>query len=256
MLNQQTIEKLTAMKLTAMANHYRYQLETPTINALTFEERFAILIDSEYMSRHNNRIKKLLHAACLRIPSACIEDLNYSPIRKLDRSYVARLLDCNWIMEHRNMIITGSAGAGKTYLACAFGNNVCHYGYRVKYYRVNRLLIDLSVSRGDGSYNRLLKTLKKVDLLILDDWGLTILDPLSSRDLLEVIEDRFNGRSTIISAQLPVKNWHAIFEDSTIADAVLDRLVHNSHRFELEGPSLRGNTNDNLVKIETSVATN
>lgn len=256
MLNQQTIEKLAAMKLTAMASQYRHQLETPTINALSFEERFAILIDAEYTSRHNNRIKKLLHAAGLREPSACVEDLNYNSIRRLDRSYVARLLDCGWIMEHRNMIITGSTGAGKTYLACAFGNNSCHYNYHVKYYRVGRLLNDLSVSRGDGSYNRLLKALKKVDLLILDDWGLTVLDPLSSRDLLEVIEDRFNSRSTIISAQLPVKNWHAIFEDSTIADAILDRLVHNAYRFELEGPSLRGNIEDNLIISASSIATN
>lgn len=239
MHNQQTIEKLHNMRLPAMAKHFRAQLENPAVNALSFEERFAILVDAEYTQRHQNGIKKLLNHAKLRIPPASLEDIDYNPKRKLDRSYIARLSESIWVTEHRNMIITGSTGTGKTYLSCAFGSHLCSLGFKVKYYRVSRLLMDLAISRGDGSYRKLLTNLGKFDVLILDDWGMTTLDPISSRDLLEVAEDRFGRKSVIISSQVPVADWYAAFEDSTIADAVLDRLIHNSHRIELEGPSKR-----------------
>ncbi|MCG9968386.1 IS21-like element helper ATPase IstB [Pelotomaculum terephthalicicum JT] len=239
MLNNQTLEKLVSMKLSSMGREYRRQLESPDTTALSFEERFGMLVDAEWTSRHNSRLTKLLRLANLRIQGACLEDLDYDPRRKLDRAYVARLADGTWIKEHRNLIVTGATGTGKTYLACAFGNSACRQGLKTKYYRVNRLLTDLAISRGDGSYNRLMRELKKTDLLILDDWGMAVLDPVSGRDLLEVVEDRFGYRSTIISGQLPVKEWHELFEDSTVADAVLDRLVHNAYRFELYGPSKR-----------------
>ncbi len=239
MLDQQTLEKLAQMRLTAMNREYRRQLESSDKNALSFEERFAMITDAEWINRQNNRLKRLLGQANLRIPNACLEDLDYEPGRSLDRGSVARLADMAWLYESRNLIITGASGTGKTYLACAFGNAACRKSFKTKYYRVNRLLNDLNIGQGDGSYNKIIKELKKMDLLILDDWGMALLDPASSRDLLEVVEDRYGYRSTIISAQLPVSKWHELFEDSTVADAILDRLVHNAYRFELKGPTKR-----------------
>lgn len=239
MLNNQTTERLHSMRLSAMASEYRRQMESPDTTTLSFEERFGMIADAEWISRQNSRLKKLLHLAALRIPNACIEDVDYDPQRKLDRGYVIRLADCAWLSGHRSLIITGATGTGKTYLACAFGNAACRQGFKVRYYRVNRLLTNLAIGRGDGSYNKLISELKKTDLLILDDWGMQVLDPVSGRDLLEVIEDRFGVKSTIISAQLPVVEWHALFEDSTVADAILDRLVHNAYRFPLSGQSMR-----------------
>lgn len=239
MLDQQTLEKLTQMRLSAMSQEYRRQLESTERNVLSFEERFAMITDAEWVNRQNNRLKRLLAQAGLRIADACLEDLDYEPRRNLDRNTVTRLSAMNWLHEKHNLIITGACGTGKTYLTCAFGNAACRQGFKTKYYRVNRLLTDLIVSQGDGTYHKLMKELKKTDLLILDDWGMALLNSTSSRDLLEVIEDRYGYRSTIISGQLPVKNWHELIEDSTIADAILDRLVHNAYRFELKGPTKR-----------------
>jgi DNA replication protein DnaC len=239
MLNEQTTEKLHSMRLSTMANEYRRQMESPDTAALSFEERFGMLVDAEWTSRQNSRLKKLLHAANLRLPGACLEDLDFDPVRKLDRGYVTRLAGCSWINEHRNLIITGATGTGKTYLACAFAYAACTQGFTAKYFRVNRLLTDLTIGRGDGSYDKLMRDLKKTDLLILDDWGMAVLDPALGRDLLEVVEDRSGLKSTVISAQLPVHDWHDVFADSTVADAVLDRLVHNAYRFEILGPSKR-----------------
>jgi len=254
MLNNQTLEKMTSMKLSSMGKEYQRQMESPDTAALSFEERFGMLVDAEWTSRQNSRLNRLLRHALLRIQEACLEDLDYDPQRKLDRAYVARLANCMWVKEHHNLIITGATGTGKTFLACAFGNAACRQGVKTKYYRVNRLLTDLAVSRGDGSYNRLMRELKNTDLLILDDWGMATFDPVSGRDLLEVVEDRFGYRSTVISGQLPVKEWYDLFDDSTIADAVLDRLVHNAYRVELHGPSKRrsdtkNQNGDNLVAI-------
>jgi DNA replication protein DnaC len=251
MLDQQTLDKLAQMRLTAMNQEYRRQLESSDKNALSFEERFAMITDAEWINRQNNRLKRLLGKASLRIQDACLEDLDFEPKRNLDRGVVARLSDMAWLYESRNLIITGASGTGKTYLACAFGNAACRKSFKTKYYRVNRLLNDLSIGQGDGSYNKIIKELKKMDLLILDDWGMALLDPASSRDLLEVVEDRYGYRSTIISAQLPVNKWHQLFEDSTVADAILDRLVHNAYRFELEGPTKRRiDQNDSHAKKE------
>lgn len=239
MLNQQTIDKLASMKLTVMARSFKKQLEAPDTRTLTFEERFGMLVDAEWNHRADNRIKKALQKATLRLPSATLADLDYNPLRKIDRAYTDRLSDCQWIREHRNMIITGATGTGKTYLSCAFASAACQEGWKAKYVRVNRLLTDLAIARGDGSYSKRMNELKKIDLLVLDDFGMNMLDPISGRDLLEVVEDRSGYRSMIISGQLPVSHWHGLFEDSTIADAVLDRLVHNAYRFDLQGPSMR-----------------
>jgi len=240
------------MRLTAMAVEYIRQAESPDMDALSFDERIGMMADAEWTARNNNRIRQLTQDAKLRVSSACFAGLDYRPSRKLDRAYVARLSDFIWVREAKNMIITGCTGTGKTWLACAFGVEACRKGLRVAYYRVNRLLNNLASTSGPPELTKLLTRLKKTDLLILDDWGLTTLNPLEGRLLLEVFEDRFGEHSTIISAQLPVSSWHGLFEDSTTADAALDRVVHNSYRFELQGPSLRRQEPDNDAVAHTS----
>lgn len=244
MLVNQNTEKLRSMRLPAMSDEYARQQETPDMEVLDFDSRFGMMVDAEWISRNNNRIKKLLRDASLRVSTACFADIDYRLSRKLDRSYVARLSDFALVGESKNLIITGCTGTGKTWLACAFGAEACRQGLRVKYYRANRLFGDLAVAAGDGSLGKLLQKLKKADILILDDWGLSSVDPAHGRYILEVIEDRVGEKSTILAAQLPVSKWHALFDDSTVADAVLDRLVHNAHRFELHGPSLRRQSAD------------
>ncbi len=238
MINQ-TLDKLNSMKLRAMEQEYQRQIELPANADLPFDDRFAMMVDAEWLAKANNRLKRFLREANLREPSAALEDINYSPSRNLDKSTIARLADCSWIKEGRNLIITGATGTGKTYLVSAFGNAACRKSLKVRCYRVNRLLTDLAISRGDGSYNKLLNDLKKPDLLILDDFGMAPIDSGACRDLLEVIDDRHGRKSIAISAQLPVAKWHDMFEDATIADAVLDRVVNNAFRIELKGPSLR-----------------
>ncbi len=239
MLIHQTAEKLRSMRLPTLAAEYLRQTESPDMDVLSFDERLGMLADAEYMARSNNRIKRLISAAALRVSGACFADIDYRPSRKLDRAYVARLSDLAWVRESRNMLITGATGTGKTWLACAFGHEACRRGFRVAYYRTGRLLEELAAASGSADFIKILAKIKKADLLIIDDWGLSTLNPLEGRLLLEVIEERYGERSTLIAAQLPVSKWHAVFEDPTIADAALDRIVHSSYRFELLGPSLR-----------------
>ncbi|MDO9535377.1 MAG: IS21-like element helper ATPase IstB [Bacillota bacterium] len=227
------------MKLRAMEQEYRRQVELPANATLPFDERLAMIVDAEWLAKSNNRLRRFLREANLRDPSANLEDINFEPSRKLDKAAILRLADCAWIKEGRDLIVTGATGTGKTYIVSAFGNAACRKNLKVRSYRVNRLLTDLAIGRGDGSYNRLLNDLKKPDLLILDDFGMSPLDPTACRDLLEVVDDRHGRKSIAISAQLPVADWHGVFEDATIADAVLDRLVNNAHRIEPKGPSLR-----------------
>lgn len=238
MINQ-TLEKLTGMRMSEMAQEYRRQMELPGMMDLPFEERLSLLVEAEWSTRMNKKLARLLRSANLRAPSACLEELDYAATRKLDKAQVTRLSDCNWVKEGRNVLVTGACGTGKTWLASAFGNAACRMGLKVRCHRMPRLLTDLSIGRGDGSYNKLMMTLMKPDLLILDDFGLASLDPLQCRDLLEVIDERQDDKSTLLTSQLPVSEWHGVFEDATLADAVLDRLVHNAYRFELKGPSLR-----------------
>jgi len=239
MLTKQTAEKLRAMRLPAMVAEYTRQSETPAMTALDFDERVGMMVDAEWEYRENNRIKKLTRDAKLRFSTACLADIDYKPSRKLDRSYIARLSDFAWVEDAKNLILTGCTGTGKTWIACAFGAEACRKGLRVIFYRVSRLLNEFTVASADGTVAKLLAKLKKADIMILDDWGLLTLTPLEGRFLHEVFEDRYGERSTIISAQLPVSKWHSLFEDSTIADAVLDRVVHSSYRIELHGPSMR-----------------
>jgi len=246
MLINQTAEKLRSMKLPSMAAEYLRQTESPDMAALDFDERIGMLADAEWMSRDNNRIKKLISEAKLRVPDASFANLDYRPQRKLDRAYIARLSDFSWVREAKNIITTGATGTGKTWLACAFGVEACRKGLRVVYYRTNRLLGELAAMSAAGSLAKILLRLKRTDLLVLDDWGLTTLNPLEGRLLLEVFEDRFGESSTLIAAQLPVSKWHSLFEDSTVADAALDRVVHNSYRFELQGPSMRRQSSSDM----------
>ena len=239
MLSNQTLEQLSTLRLTAMAGEYRRQQETPVMDALDFDTRFGMITDAEWLSRNNQQTKRLVKEAGLRISAACFKDLDYRPSRKLNQAYVARLSDFAWVREAKNLIITGPTGTGKSYLACAYGGEACHQRIRVKYFRTNILLAELCAAYGEGRLTKSLINLNKADILILDDWGLSNMNALQGRVLLEVFESRINEKSCILAAQLPVSKWHDLFEDSSIADAVLDRLVYSSYRFELQGPSLR-----------------
>jgi DNA replication protein DnaC len=249
MLNYQTVEKLSAMKLSAMVGEYRRQMELPTMDALSFDERIAMMVDVEWYARDTRRINKRVKDAKLAHSHALFADIDYRPQRKLDRAYIARLSDFSWVRAAKNILLTGCTGTGKTWLSCAFGNEACRKGLRVAFYRVNRLLDEVAAAN-DGQL-RLLAMLRKIDILVLDDWGLTTLSPKEGRFLLEIFEDRYSRLSTIICAQLPVSKWHALFEDATLADAVLDRIIHNSYRIELAGSSLRA-APDNINKDAAS----
>jgi len=239
MLIYQTAEKLRRMRLPAMAAEYLRQSESPEMATLDFDERIGMVADAEWLTRENNRIKKLIKAANLRVGEACFANIDYRATRKLDRHTVARLTDFAWVKEARNLIITGATGTGKTWLACAFGQEACRMGIHTRFYRMSRLINDLALATGAGNLSKVLAKVEKTEILILDDWGLSPITPAESRFLLEVFEDRFGRRSTIIAAQVPVSKWHSLFEDATLADAILDRLVHNSYRFELQGRSMR-----------------
>lgn len=239
-MNYQTIEQLSELKLNAMKLEYQRQHELPAMSELDFDERFAMIINAQFIARKESKIKRLIKSAELRDISAHLSNIDYDPVRKLKKADVARISDCDWIRTGANVIITGATGVGKTYLLSAIGRAACELGYCVKSYRVTRLLTDLSIGRGDGSYNRLMKDMVKPDLLILDDFGIKQLDLGLTQDFLEVIEERYHTcKSVAISAQLPVKDWPSVFKDPTIADAVMDRIVRNAYRFDLKGPSRR-----------------
>lgn len=238
MLTHPTVEQLENIRLTGMATALREQLEMNDINELSFEERLGLLIDRETVFRENRRLKTRLRKAKLR-HNAAIEDIDYRTPRKLDKSVVMKLADCQWIKNRQNLIITGPTGIGKSYLACAFAQKACREGYDAVYLRLSRLFEDLILAKGDGRYIKVLAGFAKTDLLILDDYGLAKLNREKRHDLLEILEDRHGIRSTLVTSQLPVKNWHEQIGDPTLADAILDRVVHNAHKIELEGDSMR-----------------
>jgi DNA replication protein DnaC len=224
-----------------MAEALHQQLAQPELQALSFDERFSLLVDREVLQRDNRRLSRLLSAAKLRI-NACIEDIDYRHPRGLHKSHLAQLATGDWIRRHQNLVITGPTGTGKTWLACALGNQSCRQGLTVRYTRLPRLVEQLRIAHGDGTYPRLMTQLAKIDLLILDDWGMQKLQPTQRQDLMEVIEDRYANRATLIASQLPVDQWHNYLGDVTLADAILDRLLHNAHRLELSGESMRKQT--------------
>jgi len=238
MLLEQTKDQLRSLKMTGFLDALEQQLEQPQTHELSFEQRLGFLVEREVLHRENRRLSRLLRAAKLRVP-ACIEDIDYTHRRGLDKSRMAGLAQLDWIRSGLNLCITGRTGCGKTWLACALGNQACRQGLATRYVRLPRLLEQLRISHGDGSYARLMVQLLKTDLLILDDWGMQPLDASQRQDLMEVIEDRHGRKSTMIASQLPVKHWHDYIGEATVSDAILDRLLHGSHRLELSGESMR-----------------
>jgi len=238
MLTEQTFQKLTEMKMHGLAIALKEQLDGDDYDELAFEERVGLLVDREWTERESRRLTRRLQRAKLR-EQACIEDVDFRHRRGLDRALIKRLATCEWTQKSQNILITGPTGIGKTFLACAFAHKACREGYSAMYRRIPRLLHELEMARADGSLMRLLTRFARAHVLVLDDWGLAPLGDDERRLLLEVIEERHGLRSTIVSSQLPVKSWHKVIGEPTIADAILDRLVHNSHRIELTGKSMR-----------------
>lgn len=236
-MNNQTMEQLYQMRLHTMAVAFREQTEQPSMGALSFEERFAMIVDREATHRDNRKLQRRLKAARLKM-KATVEDIDYRHPRGLDKSVMRSLVACQWIRSHQNVIITGPTGIGKTYLSEALADKACRDGFTAVCYRMPRLTRELEIARGDGSYIRFLNRLAKIDLLVIDDW----MDPLTDterKDFREIMEDRHDLKSMVITSQFPVSKWHELIGEPTNADAILDRIVHNAHRITLKGESLR-----------------
>ena len=235
MINETTISKLNEMRLNAMAETFRSQLHDSTYQKLCFEERFGLLVDIEWARRKSNKLDRLIKKATLKFSNACIEDIEYHEDRKLDSVQIARLATCSYIAEKHNIIIMGASGNGKSYISCAFGIAACRNYYTVKYVRLPDLLDELAVARGEGIFKKVIKQYKDVSLLILDEWLLTSLKGNEAHDLLEIIEARHMKGSTIFCSQFDPRGWHEKIGEGTLADAILDRIVHDSYQLFIDG---------------------
>lgn len=239
MLTAPTMDKLHALKLTAMATAWTEQQQHAEASSLGFDDRFGLLVDAEWLARENKHLARALQDAKLKLPHACIEAIDYPARRELDKSVIRQLATCRWVQEHHAVIVTGATGTGKSFIAGALAQQACRKGYRAYYRRASRLFDDLRLARADGTYGRLLGKLARMDVLVLDDWGLAPVQDQERRDLLEILEDRYGTRSTIVTSQLPPTQWHDHIGEPTLADAICDRLLHNAHRIVVKGPSRR-----------------
>ena len=238
MLNHPTLDKLMALQLTGMAKALSEQMELPESQTLNFEERLGLLVDREMTVRSDRRLTTRLRQAQLRL-HASIENIDYRPPRGLDTSLMLRLVSCQWVHDRHHVLITGPTGIGKTWLACALGHKACREGYIVLYLRLPRLLQELPLAKGDGRYPKLMAALAQTALVILDAWGLATLNDENRRDILELLEDRHGRGATIVTSQFPVEHWHQVLGEPTLADAILDRLLHNAYKITLRGDSMR-----------------
>lgn len=239
MLRQSTIDKLVALNMSVMAKAWLDQDASPDTLAMSFDDRFGMIVDAELLARENKRLSRNLKEARLRISDASVEGIEYPARRQLDRALVRQLIPGHWVTNKQVITITGPTGTGKTYLGCALAHQACRLGHRAAYRRVNRLFDELKLARADGTYARVMARFAKTDVLLLDDFGLAPMTDADRRDLLELVEDRHGLKATIITSQLPPDTWHDYIGDPTVADAICDRLLHGAHRIAIKGPSMR-----------------
>jgi len=239
MVLEQTLEKLRSMKLYGMLSAMEDQRNQPEVTALNFEDRFGLLVDQEWTYKENRRLDYRLRRAKLKIKDAAVEQIDYRIPRSLNKSLLLSLTTSDWIAKRQNVIITGPTGCGKSFLACALAQKACRDGHTALYKRTPRLFEELRLARADGSYGKLLQKLARIQLLVIDDWGISALAEMERRDFLEILEDRYNSSSTIMTSQVPINKWHDTIGDPTLADAILDRVVHNAHKIKLKGESVR-----------------
>ena len=239
MLTEPTVDKLKEMALYGMANAFVEQQTKTDLGTLEFDERFSLLVDAEWMRRHNKRLQRRLKEAKLRLTQACTEDVDAGAARGIEKAQLHKLATCGFVDEHMNVLVTGMSGTGKSYLACALAQQACRKGYRAIYRRASRLYDELAIAKADGSYARVLVRLARIDVLVVDDFGLGAMREQDRQAFLDVLEDRYGNRSTIITSQLPPANWHEYINDATTADSICDRVIHNAHRVALKGPSRR-----------------
>lgn len=239
MLTIPTLEKMRELKFHGMARAFEEQLQSSDYADLSFEERLGFLVDREKTERENRRLKTRLARARIRQSQACLEDIDYSASRGLDKSLIRSLGTCQWIREHLNLLIDGPTGAGKSFIADAFANKACREGFKVLCFRAPRLFEDLALAHSDGRYPKLMNAMAKAPLIVIDDWGLSKMTDPQQRDFLEILEDRHNVHATLIASQIPTSHWHELMDNPTVADAILDRLIHNAHKINLKGESMR-----------------